>query len=384
MSRKNILFITSWYPNQEDPTLGIFVKRHAQAAALYNNVYVLYVRSVENIKKPTVQLIEQDNFNELIIEYPKVGFKIPGLNSILKLKKFKHFYNQGFNILKKKGFTPDLVHCNVMNPVGLVALEWKKKHKIPYVITEHWTGYLDSDNRYATDSKLKFFIPKVANHADKILPVSNDLEKALIRHGLGEDHSVVRNVVDTNSFILNRKENTQFLVIADLENQQKNISGIVRAFSKFNVKNPEISLTIAGGGDDESTIREEISHYKLDNKIHLIGRVNANKLSKQLNKSHALVLFSNYENLPCVIVESFACGTPVISTDVGGIKEILNQNRGILIQAKNEEALIDAFSQVMNKNWKTEEIQQYAEDNFSLSQIGERFNDIYKEILFLD
>lgn len=384
MSRKNILFISSWYPNESDPTLGIFVQRHAQAAGLYNNVFVLFVRSVDGIKKPSVQLSENGNIQELIIEYPKVKLPVPGLSSFVKLRKFKHFYNQGLNLLKKKGFTPDLVHCNVMNPVGIIALEWKKKYKIPYVITEHWTGYLDTDNRYVEEKKLQLFLPKVAKHADRILPVSTDLEKALIQHGLGEDHEVIRNVVNTKSFVLDRKENQQFLVIADLENKQKNISGIVRSFSKFHKTNSNINLTIAGGGEDEATIRQEIQDLKIEKHIHLIGRVDAKELSKQLNQSHALVLFSNYENLPCVIVESFACGTPVISTNVGGIKEILNEERGILIQADNEDELVNAFSLALDKKWNAKKLQQYAENNFSFPEIGKRFDDIYKAVLFLE
>lgn len=384
MTRKKILFITSWYPNSEDPTLGIFVRRHAEASSLFNDVFVLYVRSIEGFKEATYTFNKFNDVNELIIEYPKTSNKIPGLKSLIKLNKYKHFFNEGLSALKQKGFKPDLIHCNIMNPSGMLAHAWKKKHNLPYVITEHWTGYLESDNRYSKDIKAKAILPKIAKAADWVLPVSNDLLIALKKHELGLKYKVVRNVVDTEEFVLNRTTTNQFLVIADLDNQQKNIRGILNAFSKFHKENSHVQLTIAGGGDDEASIKEQINSLQLQNVVNLIGRVEAKTLSTQLNQSYALVLFSNYENLPCVIVESFACGTPVISTNVGGIREILNTERGILIQPKNEKELLQAFSQAMNTDWDNKKLQKYAEDNFSLKRIGQEFNAIYKEVLKVD
>jgi glycosyltransferase involved in cell wall biosynthesis len=220
----------------------------------------------------------------------------------------------------------------------------------------------------------------MANKAEWLLPVSTDLEKALIQNGLGQKHKVIRNVVDTDKFVFTPTTPNQFMVIADLENDQKNISGIIQAFYEFSKTNTLIQLTIAGGGKDEAQIKSEIKTLNLKEKVNLIGRVPADVLSDNLNRSYGLILFSNYENLPCVIVESFSCGTPVISTKVGGVGEIINNSNGVLINAKNQVELIEAMNFTIQKNWDKDLIRQFAIDNFSLDKIGKEFNEIYKSI----
>ena len=378
MNKKNILFISSWYPNNEDPTLGIFVRRHAISASKYNNVKVLFAKSDEKSSEIRIEEFYINGIEEVIISYPKIKSSFPIISSYLKFKKLLKTYDKGLEYLNDKGFLPDIVHCNVMNPVGVIGLNWKNKRSIPYVITEHWTGYTNLDGRYEKSKKLKFFIPNIANKAEYILPVSIDLKKALIEKGLGKRHKVIRNVVDTDKFIYAPQPPNQFLVIADLENQQKNISGIIDTFQTFTKKSHNISLTIAGGGSDEVKIKEQIKKLDLSDKVKLIGRVPAEIISEHLNKSYGLILFSNYENLPCVIVESFACGVPVISTNVGGISEIINKKNGVLVNNKDE--LLDAMNFTIHNDWNKNKIRKFAIDNFSLDKIGKEFDDIYRSI----
>lgn len=377
----NILFISSWYPNKKDPTLGIFVKRHAEAAALYNNITVLYVQSQTGLKKPLINYFEGETVNELIIRYPKVKSNIPFLSNLIKLKQYKKYHHQGLKFLKHKNRFPNLVHCNIMNPVGLIASLWKSKYNLPYVITEHWTGYLSSDGRFQKSIILKRLIPKIANRASKILPVSADLKTALLKHNLGVNFQIVRNVVDTGKFKITDNLKDRFLVVADLEDSQKNISGLIEGFLLFSKSNPSLKLSIAGGGENEQEIRDFVSSLNLDSKIEFHGRVPAEELNILLSKSYASVLFSNYENLPCVIVESFAAGVPFISTDVGGIREIINNERGILIEPNNKIELSKALEKVIQKTWNHELIREYAVNNFSFEKIGKEFDNIYKEVI---
>ena len=129
ISINNILFISSWYPNDEDPTLGIFIKRHAYAAATLNNVAVLIVRSDSKIKKYESSFKEEDGIKEMIITYPKIGYSIRGISDVFKIKYYKKYHEIGLQLLIKKGFNPDIVHCNVINPVGIVAKLFKQKHE---------------------------------------------------------------------------------------------------------------------------------------------------------------------------------------------------------------------------------------------------------------
>ena len=341
----------------------------------------MHIESDGAIEEPQITFLKNNNFTELLIKYPKIKNKLPIISKILKIKRYKYYYNHGLDMLKSKGFTPDLVHCNVMNPVGLIAKNWKQKFKTPYIITEHWTGFLSSDGRYVKDPILKFSLPKIANAAERILPVSLDLKEALMQNNLGKNFQIVHNVVNTEKFYPQNKTKNKFLVVADLENTQKNILGIINAFKVFSETNAGITLSLVGGGNDEALIIECINQHDLSEKIRLHGRVSAEEINNLLAESYASVLFSNYENLPCVIVEAFAAGTPFISTNVGGVKEIINKERGILIPARNEIALVDAMSKVLHTDWNPDDLRNYAINTFSYQKIGQEFDTIYKEVI---
>jgi len=361
--------------------LGIFVKRHAEAAALYNSVSVLYVESDETITKTKVNITKKNKITELIIKYPRVKKKLPLISKLIKVKRYKKLYEYGLTILKEKGFNPDIIHCNVMNPVGIIGKVWKEKFNLPYVITEHWTGFLSSDGRYSQNKFLKLSLPRIANGAEKILPVSVDLKKALIENNLGKSFQIVQNVVNTEKFYPKNEAKNRFLVVADLEDTQKNITGIINAFYVFSKKNPSVILSIAGGGQDEELIMTRIAQLNLLDKITLHGRISAEDLNNLLAQSYASILFSNYENLPCVIVEAFAAGVPFISTKVGGVEEIISKERGILIPAKDEEELVKAMNQALTTKWDKKAIRDYAINSFSYQKIGQELNSIYNEII---
>lgn len=361
--------------------MGIFVQRHAQAASLFNNIAVLYVQSDHSVLEPKIEFKTKKGFKELVIRYPKVHSKIPLWVNISKINRFKQFHDLGLELLAEKGFIPDIVHCNIMNPVGLIAKYWKRKHKLPYVITEHWTGYLEPDGRYKKSSILKGTIPGIAKRAEKILPVSSDLKKALKKNKIGLNFEVIRNVVNTDLFYIQKNKKTSFLVVADLENKQKNISGIIEAFGEVKKKIPHIQLQIAGGGKDEMHLKSQANKLNLSKHIHFHGRISSKKLNDLLAISYASLLFSNYENLPCVIVESFAAGIPFISTKVGGIEEIFSDERGYLIEVANQTELIDSMVKVVDKNWDSQQIREYALKEFSYKHIGEEFHKVYKDVL---
>ena len=97
----------------------------------------------------------------------------------------------------------------------------------------------------------------------------------------------------------------------------------------------------------------------------------------------ALPIFSNYENQPCVILEAFSCGKPVIATSVGGIPEIVTQDRGILVSKQDEIALQSAILEMLetHSNYSESTIRAYALEHFSQEKIGQSFAEFYKSMV---
>ena len=102
-------------------------------------------------------------------------------------------------------------------------------------------------------------------------------------------------------------------------------------------------------------------------------------MSLKIREADAFVMFSNYENLPCTIVESLCSGVPVISTDVGGIREHVASDFGILMTPGDEAALVSAIKTALDHpgNFDRIRMRKYSEQHFSMEAVGKLFNDLY-------
>jgi glycosyltransferase involved in cell wall biosynthesis len=90
-------------------------------------------------------------------------------------------------------------------------------------------------------------------------------------------------------------------------------------------------------------------------------------------------MFSRVENLPCVILEALSCGLPVISSDVGGIREWINDTNGVLVKPDDGAALLNALVSMLDNysKYDRQSLHQFAVDHFSQDVIAKQFHDIY-------
>ena len=188
MSQKlNILFLSSWYPNRVHPTLGNFVQKHAEAVALQSNVAALHVFSDKN----NTQTIET-TINEINNVYTVNVYFKKTKNPLLKIIRYLKAHKIGFEIIKKKLGSIDIVHQNILFPSGYIAYKLKKKYKIPYIISENWTGYLEDDKTKIGWIQL-YLSKKIAENANVICPVSNDLMVSMQKLGFSNNYKIVYN-----------------------------------------------------------------------------------------------------------------------------------------------------------------------------------------------
>ena len=98
-----------------------------------------------------------------------------------------------------------------------------------------------------------------------------------------------------------------------------------------------------------------------------------------MNTHDLFLLFSNYENLPCVVVEALSVGLPVLATDVGGTAEMITKNNGIIIDSKNETQLEEQLILFIDNisNYDRVEIGKTARKIYSYETVGLQFLNIY-------
>jgi glycosyltransferase involved in cell wall biosynthesis len=369
----NILFLASWYPNKAIPTLGNFIQRHAEAVATRHHVTVLYVCLLADQQEKWKVEESLENGVRTILVYGKKG-KFGWWKKILGFRK-------GIEWLKKGNrFQFDLVHQNVIWPDGWQAWWLKRKEGIPYVITEHWTGF-DQSIRNDQSAFLKPLAKLVAGGASAICPVTNNLAEVMRKFGLQGRYVIVPNVVDTSIFHPAQIAGStqKFLHVSTLNDAHKNISGILRVWKKVSDRYPDIHLEIGGEGDIRhySQVADKLGIRKTS--LTFFGEKKWREIAKMMSVSHTLILFSNYENLPCVVVEAMASGMTIISTDVGGIKEHVTSDHGILIPRGDENALEEAISEMVQHHHRFDrkEITEYGNHTFSNERVAELYTSVY-------
>ena len=372
----DIVFLASWYPSRLNPELGNFVQRHAEAVAFSGaRIKVVHVAYSNRILFPKMkkEIVNQIEIFHLFL--PKISLHADSLiqywlKIILK------------NILKK-GFNPELIHCHVAYPAGDIAIKLSEKLNLPLVSTEHWSRFdqagLDEPNK-----EIEQKIRKVSAMSSAILPVSNYLAKLMQRTGIAGRYQVIYNCVNTQFFYpISRKHPSKFtfLHISNFEPGIKNTEGIIEAFSKL--KASDAQLIIAGDGDLNRLRRFCESKNINTRNIRFQGKLKYLEVAKLNQESDCLVLFSNFENLPCVIAEAHCCGNPVLASNVGGIPEMIDSGNGKLIDPQATEDLTNEMEwMIQNYNsYDKPQIAKNARLRYGYQSIGNAFLGIYSSVL---
>jgi glycosyltransferase involved in cell wall biosynthesis len=267
---------------------------------------------------------------------------------------------------------------------GLIARWIKRRYGVSYIVSEHSVHYKmgSHDDFFDKSFVYRREVTGIFRGATAVTNVSvamGNIIKELfnLRHVY-----TINNTADTSLFNNERLDNKKFMFIhvSTLTESQKNVSGILTVVGNLLKRRQDFALTIVGPATKE--LEELIKKSGIKNFVTLTGDVSYADVSKQMKRSSALVLFSRYENLPCVIIEALCCGLPVISTDVGGVKELVNEANGLLVHSENENELEESMNDMINKyeNYDREQIAANAQERFSYSAIGKQFHELYMEV----
>lgn len=341
---------------------------------MYHNVEILHcIGDYHQDKKYLFEQKEINGIKTLIVYYKNTR------NPLLNFLRRMNGYRKGFSKLE----IPDLVHANVLHNSMLFAVYLKKFHKIPFLVTEHWTA-LRKINSHRTAKPIKFFAKIIGNTADKILPVSKDLMYGLMDLGIKTKMQVIPNVVNTEIFFHGKhtKEFT-FIHVSNLI-PRKNADKIIDAAIRLLKNGYKLNLQIGGDGDEKTleTLRGKVEKASLSEKIEVFGIQTSEQIAERMQKSDCFILLSDDENQPCVIGEAFASGLRVISTNVGGIGEFFPPYAGILLDNTDIQGLEVAMKNVLGNPFPdAHQLVDYAEVTFSKKAIAKQISRVYEEIL---
>ena len=382
-----ILWLPSWYPNKFEPYNGDFVQRHAKAASLFCSIVVCHFpQSGHKIKieKSYTETKHAHNLKELV-HY--ISFKPTGINLLDKILYNISYYRAAIKYLKtyfrNYGF-PKVVHVHVPMKAGNLAVWIKRKFGISYILSEHASFYASSTkgNHLSKNFVHVKQVKNIFKKANAVTNVSNAVGNVLIKLFSLNSVKIIYNVVDTNAFNLIQSKPATFTFIhVSTLIEQKNIEGILRVFSKLLAIKNNWRLKLVGPLND--IVQQKILEYNLSTNIELTGEVPYEEVARQMQNAHILVMFSRHENFPCVIIEALCCGLPVVSSDVGGVKEALNESNGILVSSENEVELLNGIIYMMDKFncYDLRKISGEASARYNYRTIGREICNLYNKYL---
>ena len=120
---------------------------------------------------------------------------------------------------------------------------------------------------------------------------------------------------------------------------QKNIDLVINALKILN--NVNLKLNIIGEGNEISKLEKVINDFNLHKQVKLLGKIDNNEISKFLSNSDIFIQASDYEGLPHSVLEAINYEVPILSTEAGGCKDLLNDGeRGFIISSPPNKNLI--------------------------------------------
>ncbi|MGE5522232.1 MAG: glycosyltransferase family 4 protein [Rhodospirillaceae bacterium] len=365
-----ILTFTTLYPNAARPNHGVFVETRLRQVLAQGSIearviapvpwfpwtnhrfgtYAAYGRAPRTEERHGIKV-----WHPRYPVVPKVGMVLaPVLLAIAARPAVARMLNT---------YPFELIDAHYFYPDGIAAVMLGRLFRKPVVITAR-----GSDVNVIPDFTLpRKMIQWAALQADRIVTVSQALQQRLVALGVQPGCiSVLRNGVDLDLFRpLDRDEarkrlgfsGTTLFSVGHLV-AAKGHDIAIRALAQL----PECRLVIAGQGPQGRALTALAQALGVAGRVTFVGDMPQRELAVYYAAADALVLMSRTEGWPNVLLESMACGTPVITTDVGGTPEVVRApEAGVLLRERTPEALADAVKQFWTGRPDRTQTRRYAE-----------------------
>ena len=178
------------------------------------------------------------------------------------------------------------------------------------------------------------------NSAKIIIAPSDHLKSFVSGIGFKKEILKINNGVEIAEIQRETLDKTEInLIIVSRLVIQKNIDLIIEALKILN--NVNLKLNIIGEGNEISKLEKTINDLNLHNQVKLLGKIDNNEISKFLSNSDIFIQASDYEGLPHSVLEAINYEVPILSTEAGGCKDLLNDGeRGFIISSPPNKNLI--------------------------------------------
>ena len=403
MKNLQILHITPWYPTPQKIYAGIFVQRHIQSLSGQLTSKVFHINFDDHVKSwfPKFKFSSKNSSDPLMPS--KDVLHIQSFPTSWWLREFFCFLVNWW-YLTFKATEIEVVNFYIAYPTAVYIRQLKKLFpKFKWIITEQWSAY-----------HMGFKLPKGNRGRNRIEQIFlNDTPLFVVSNALGNDiqqfcgkpipFQVIPNIVDNQLFSFseansNPKDSTR-IVSVNSWSAMKNPVVLLEAFalllnqrsalphngpSNANSKEPnQLQLVLAGGGDILIAMRQKSKDLRIEQYVQFPGPLTPFQVAELLRTASIYCQSSNYETFSVICVEALSSGVPVVATNIGGMKDFVNDSNGLLVNEMTPIAWAKAINDVLRKlnSYDRNTISQKARIAFNSESIGKLFAQKISEIL---
>ncbi|UKT62598.1 glycosyltransferase [Pedobacter mucosus] len=398
-----------------------FISEHASPIALLGgtdnggqNVYVAEI-ALQLVKKG--YRIDVFTRREDIIS-PEVNLFATNVNVILidagpnkplpkeDLLPYMVAFRKGMeNYIQKESIKYDLIHANFFMS-GLVAMELKNSLNLPFVITFHALGHIRKLHQKEMDRFPKERVDieeQIVQQANCIIAECPQDREDLINYYQADPQKIAMVPCGFNPKDFYPVAKMMAKVTLDLNPDEKivlqlgrmvrrkGIDNVIIAFSKIKYEG-KIRLIIVGGengssmNDDElNRLKQLVTKLSIEDKVSFVGPKNRDVLRYYYSAADLFITTPWYEPFGITPLEAMACGTPVIGSNVGGIKyTVKNGETGYLVNPNAPNELCERISILLNDeellSKMSDNALNHVNKNFTWEIVAQQIDDCYQEI----
>ncbi len=374
-----ILIISYLFPNRKNINRGIFNLSRAKALAKQGHeVCIISPISLNPERKYFWPKLQFNKQLKTLIEL----FKLPFEEYVENIQTFypkwirlpdKIFYKYHSVILylfagRKinkivNDFQPDLIIGTWINPYAVYAKHMKKRYNTPFFALAEGSDILINLKKYKSTSYISKLIKR---YCDLLIVVSQDMYEKIRISKLIDNIKLIENGFDSQcfSFDYNNDNNNGVINLVNVANfnYEKGQDVLIEAMKLLDTK---YRLLLIGEGPLLEKCKKEVDKNGLSDKIKFTGRIEHNRLSEYLSNQHLFCLPSRSEGLPAAPLEAMSMGLPVVATNVGGMRFIINEGfNGLLCKKESPEDIASKIIDASKLNWNREKISQWVISNY--------------------
>lgn len=277
-------------------------------------------------------------------------------------------------LIKKN--TYNLIHAFFGIPCGYIAM----KTRLPYIVSLRGSDVPFYNKRFEKLDKLIFkrLSKKIWKNSKAVIANSEGLKELALKTSSKQDIKVIYNGVDIDEFLPIKKNkigNKIILISTGRLIPRKGYKYLIEALKGID----NCKLQLIGGG----VLKEQLKKLANENKVKVefLGNIKHENIHKYLQKADIFVLPSLNEGMSNSILEAMSCGLPIIATDVGGSKELINGNGFVVSKANIEELKETILKYFYDKALiiKHGKNSRKLAENMSWNKIADSYYKVYSE-----